>query len=162
MVYATEHRNLDLLHYCNFMLRVSWVATSRWSSCVRAIRCSLFVNRLTKAILVKEQLSFILCFFFPQDMFIIFCRYSLNTGMMFRLDSWEAATLERDQEEGAPGSTSRPRCDWCDGWMWTSHCNNMSISVTHCLALSHHCVCSKSTGSLLCVLPFSSQKKKDS
>ena len=63
MVYATEHRNLDLLHYCNFMLRVSWVATSRWSSCVRAIRCSLFVNRLTKAILVKEQLSFILCFF---------------------------------------------------------------------------------------------------
>lgn len=49
-----------------------------------------------------------------------------------------------------------------DGWA-PAVCNNMSISVAHCLALSHDCVCSQSTASLLCVLPSCSQKeKKDS
>lgn len=44
-----------------------------------------------------------------------------------------------------------PDVSRCDGLKRTSHCNNMSILVPYCLALSHHCVCSKSTGSLLCV-----------
>lgn len=39
-------------------------------------------------------------------------------GRCIHLNSQEAATADSDQEEGTPGSTSRPRCDGCDGWMW--------------------------------------------
>lgn len=57
----------------------------------------------------------------------------------------------RGPRGSAPGSISQPRFDWCDGWMWPSHCNNTSISVLHCLALSRRCV--------LCALAFCSQQK---
>lgn len=49
------------------------------------------------------------CFmFFPQELFFIFCRYSLTARPMFGHDSWEAATLDSDQEEGLQAALVDP------------------------------------------------------
>lgn len=151
--------------YYNFIERVIWVATYKLSCFVMVIMYLLFVD-IDQSHIWHRTALFICFMFLPQELLIIFCWYWLtwiaSTQLMFRLDSWEAASLDSEQKEGAPCSTSRPRCDWFDGWMWTSRCNNMSISVLHCLALSHHCVRSEPTASLLCVQAICSQKKQDS
>lgn len=117
------------------------------------------------AILVKGQL----CLFALQSALRSSLLVSLDVhrlhGWCLRLDSCEAAIVDSNRAQGTPGSTSRPRCDCHDGWMWSSHCSNMSILVGHCLALSHRCVCSKQqqqqpVSSVCALWPFAHKRER--
>lgn len=73
--------------------------------------------------------------------------------------------MDSNRAQGTPGSTSRPRCDCHDGWMWSSHYSNMSILVGHCLALSHRCACSKQqqqqpVSSVCALWPFAHKRER--
>ena len=114
------------------------------------------VDRQTNAIYVTEQLrSFVSCHFFLSGTGYHFLQMFIDLNFHH---AWAWAILGLDQKRTHPGSNGWPRCNWCDVWMRSSHCKNMSISVFHCFSFSHHCVCSKSTVSLLCILPFRLKK----
>lgn len=86
-------------------------------------------------------------------------------GDVYVLIHARAAIVDSNRAQGTPGSTSRPRCDCHDGWMWSSHRSNMSILVAHCLALSHRCVCSKQqqqqpVSSVCALWPFAHKRER--